>query len=110
MESGEAGFTGKCPYSSGFLRKNGITSNENSQYLSGHWESYTRSGLPFRNLGCDVSLTGRAGTRLLPDSEFLDQLAIAAEVVLLQVVQQALTLTYELHQPAMGGEIFFIDL
>ena len=51
-----------------------------------------------------------AEERLFSDSELFDQLAIAGKIVLLQVIQQALTLTNQLHQAAVSGEIFFIHL
>jgi hypothetical protein len=47
---------------------------------------------------------------LFPDSEFLDQLAVTCQVMLLHVIQEALTLTYQLHEAAVSGEIFFVLL
>jgi hypothetical protein len=47
---------------------------------------------------------------LFSDPEFFDQLAITGQVVLLQVIEQAFALSYQLHQPAVSGEVFFVLL
>ena len=48
--------------------------------------------------------------RLFSESEFFDQLTVTLEVVFAQIGQQTLSFTYQLHQTAMGGKIFFIGL
>lgn len=52
----------------------------------------------------------RSRVELLSDSEFFDQLAIACEVMLLQVVEEAFSFTYKLHKATVGREIFFVLL
>jgi len=48
--------------------------------------------------------------RLFTEAQFLDQRPVTGQVVLAQVGQQALPLSNHLHQPALGGEIFFVGL
>lgn len=47
---------------------------------------------------------------LFSDSELFDQLAIAGQVVFLQVIQQALTLTNQTHQATVSRKILFVHL
>ena len=47
---------------------------------------------------------------LFSETELLDQLAITGQVMLLQVIQQTLALSYQLHQAAVGGKILFVLL
>jgi len=47
---------------------------------------------------------------LFPETEFLDQSAVACEIMLAEVVEQALTLAHHFHQPAVGGKVLFILL
>jgi hypothetical protein len=49
-------------------------------------------------------------SKLFSDSEFFDQLTVAAEIVFLKIVQQAFALAYQLHKAAMRGEVFFVGL
>ena len=47
---------------------------------------------------------------LFTDAELFDKRAITGKVSAAQVLQQAFTTAYHLHQPALAGEIFFIGL
>lgn len=47
---------------------------------------------------------------LFTQTEFFDQFAVACKIVFLKVIQQALALTYQLHEPTMSGKIFFVLL
>lgn len=59
--------------------------------------------------------TGKLGIwfwekRLFPETEFFDQSAIAFQVMLAEVVEQALALADKLHESTMGGKILLICL
>lgn len=47
---------------------------------------------------------------LLPETQFFDEFAIALQIVLAEVGKQALTLTNQLHQAAVGAEILLVLL
>src|SRR5579872_2278897 len=47
---------------------------------------------------------------LFSESQFFDKLAIAGEVGLAQIGEQALSFTNQLHEAAVSGEIFFVGL
>jgi hypothetical protein len=47
---------------------------------------------------------------LLPDTQFFDELAVTLQVVLAEVGKQALTLTNQFHETAMGAEILLVLL
>jgi hypothetical protein len=50
------------------------------------------------------------GTFLFSETDLFDQLAVVLQVIVAQVSQQSFSLSNQLHQPAMGREIFFIFL
>lgn len=50
------------------------------------------------------------GINLFSETDLLDQLAVILQIIVAQVSQESFSLSYQLHQTAVGGEIFFICL